>query len=445
MTGTKANRIFLEFIREKELIRSDGKILLAVSGGIDSVLMAKLFYMNNLPFDIAHINFGLRGAESDGDEAFVRDLAKSYQVKFFTKSFDTRKFASEKKISIEMAARDLRNEWLPELMIAGNYQSVALGHHKSDHLETVLMNLTKGTSIRGLRGIKPRSGIYIRPMLFATREEIVAFAHEFGIAWRSDSTNAEIKFQRNLIRANVVPELKKINPSIEGSVFENTYYLGLIETFMNDRYQELYSDIVSPEANDLKINIEGLVSSGMSEFFLFEFLKPFRFNSRIIRKIFQSLNTESGKVFHSEKHELLIDRETLILSEKSTFEKSNELIIHEPGTYLFEGKEITIENTVRPNITDLKNPAFAFFDTVVLIYPLIVRYWKPGDYFYPFGMNKSKKLSDFFIDEKVPMNQKRRMMVVESEGEICWIVGMRIDNRFRIEEQTRYIVKISTK
>ena len=183
----------------------------------------------------------------------------------------------------------------------------------------------------------------------------------------------------------------------------------------------------------------------MTELFLFEFLKPFMFNSRIIRKVYQSLNSGSGKIFHAEKHELLIDRETLILSEKSTIDKTTELIIREPGTYFFEGKEITVENSVRPNITDLKNPAFAFFDTVVLIYPLTVRYWKPGDYFYPYGMNKSKKLSDFFIDEKVPLTEKRRMMVVESEGEICWIVGMRIDNRFKIEEQTRYIIKLTTK
>jgi tRNA(Ile)-lysidine synthase len=444
MINTIANRKFLEFIREKELIKSDGKILLAVSGGIDSVLMAKLFYRNNLPFDIAHINFKLRGSESDGDEAFVKELARSYKVKFFTKSYDTRQYASDKKISIEMAARDLRNEWMLELKNEGNYKAVALGHHKSDHLETVLMNLIKGTSISGLRGIMPVSGIYIRPMLFATRTEIEQYAKAYALEWRTDSSNTDLNIQRNLIRSKIVPLLKEINPSVESSVYENTYYLSLIEDFLKEKLQSLQSQIILQEGTTIKINIPKLLSSGAAELFLFEFLKPYRFNSRIIRKINQNLNGGSGKIYDSEKHELLIDREYLILSEKTPFDNSNSLIIKEPGHYHFEGREIRVEIIGQSGVKDLKDPAVAYLDKDKIEFPLTIRYWRDGDYFYPFGMNKTKKLSDFFIDEKVPLTSKRRTLVVETANKLCWIVGMRIDNRYRIDSLTKTIIKIAS-
>lgn len=445
MINTKANRQFLELIREKELIRSDGKILLAVSGGIDSVLMAKLFYRNGLSFDIAHINFRLRGEESDGDEAFVRELAASFKVKFFTKSFDTRKFAAKKKISIEMAARDLRNDWMLELKNTEGYQAVALGHHKSDHLETVLMNLTKGTSIRGLRGIMPISGIYIRPMLFATRTEIEQYAKAYALDWRNDSSNTDLNIQRNLIRNKVVPLLKIINPSIEGSVYENTYYLSLIEKFLQQKLQSLYPEIIENKEGIIKIHISKLISSGVAELFLFEFLKPYRFNSRIIRKIFQSLQSGSGKMFSTDKYELLVDREYLILSEQMTIDTSEQIQIQEPGKYYLEGREIIVEVISLSDITNLKDPTVAYLDKTKVEFPINIRYWQNGDNFYPFGMETTKKLSDYFIDEKIPLTAKKRILVAESAKIICWIVGMRIDNRFRIDTNTKEIIKISTK
>lgn len=445
MINTKANRMFLEFIREKQLIVSEGKILLAVSGGIDSVLMSKLFYRNGLPFDIAHINFRLRGVESDGDEAFVKELAQSYRVKFYTKSFDTRKFASEKKISIEMAARDLRNEWMLELKESENYQAVALGHHKSDHLETVIMNLTKGTSIRGLRGIMAISGIYIRPMLFATRSEIMQYAKAYALDWRNDSSNTDINIQRNLVRSKVIPLLKKINPSVEGSVYENTYYLSLIESFLKQKLQSLIPEIIMIEGEIIKINISKLLTSGVAELFLFEFLKPYRFNSRIIRKIHSNLQCGSGKVFNAENYEILIDREHLILAKKSEFDTTNQLHINKPGIYLFEDKEISVERINKSDIKDLKDPALAYLDYRKIHFPLTIRYWKHGDNFCPFGMKTAKKLSDYFIDEKIPLTTKKRMLIIESEKNICWIVGMRIDNRFRIDASTNDILKITTK
>lgn len=443
MINTKANRMFLEFIREKELIRSDGKILLAVSGGIDSVLMAKLFYRNGLAFDIAHINFRLRGAESDGDEAFVRELAASFKVKFFTKSFDTREYASKNKISIEMAARDLRNEWMLELKNTENYQAVALGHHKSDHLETVLMNLTKGTSIRGLRGIMPISGIYIRPMLFASRTEIELYAKAYALDWRNDSSNTDISIQRNLIRTKVVPLLKIINPSIEGSVYENTYYLSLIERFLQQHLQILMPEIVVQEGGSIKIDIQKLLASGAAELFLFEFLKPYRFNSRIIKKIHQNLSNGSGKIFASEMHELLIDRKYLILSEKAEIDSSNHQLINELGVSTFDGNKISVEIISKSEIENLKDPNVAYLDQRKVEFPLTIRYWQDGDHFIPFGMNKTKKLSDYFIDEKLTLTEKKRKLIIESAQKICWIVGMRIDNRFRIEPTTGGIIKIS--
>ena len=443
MINTKANRMFLEFIREKELIRSDGKILLAVSGGIDSVLMAKLFYRNGLAFDIAHINFKLRGAESDGDEAFVRELAASFKVKFFTKSFDTREYASKNKISIEMAARDLRNEWMLELKNTENYQAVALGHHKSDHLETVLMNLTKGTSIRGLRGIMPISGIYIRPMLFASRTDIELYAKAYALDWRNDSSNTDISIQRNLIRTKVVPLLKIINPSIEGSVYENTYYLSLIERFLQQHLQTLMPEIVVQEGGSIKIDIQKLLASGVAELFLFEFLKPYRFNSRIIKKIHQNLSNGSGKIFASEMHQLLIDRKYLILSEKVEIDSSNHQLIKEPGVYTFDGNKISVEIISKSEIENLKDPNVAYLDQSKVEFPLNIRYWQDGDHFIPFGMNKTKKLSDYFIDEKLTLTEKRRKLIIESVQKICWIVGMRIDNRFRIDPTTGGIIKIS--
>jgi tRNA(Ile)-lysidine synthase len=443
MIDTKASRLFLEFIREKQLIRSDEKVLLAVSGGADSVLMARLFKDNNFTFDIAHINFRLRGTESDEDEVFVRELAAALGVRFFTKSLDTRQYASDHKISVEMAARDLRNEWLGDLKNEEKYQSVALGHHKSDHLETVLLNLTKGTSIRGLRGIMPVSGIYIRPMLFATREEIVEYATSLGLKWRTDSTNSDIKFQRNLIRKEVVPVLKKINPSIEGSVFENTYYLSLIEKFMNSELKSLYDQIVRIDGEITMINKNALISSGASELLLFEILKPLMFNSRMIRRINLNLNSEPGRIFSSPDFDLLIDRDDLFLTKKSEISIKNNLVINQPGKYKFNDQEITVDMILKSAVVNLKDSNVGYLDQSKVEFPLTIRFWRFGDYFYPFGMNQSKKLSDYLIDEKIPLLTKRKICVVESGNDICWIVGMRIDNRFGINEKTNKIIKIS--
>jgi tRNA(Ile)-lysidine synthase len=435
---------FVNYIEKHQLFDPKEKILLAVSGGIDSMVMAHLFYRNGAAIGIAHCNFNLRDEESDGDELFVKEWAAARQIIFHCERFDTKNYASKHKLSTQMAARELRYEWFKHIIKAFGYQKIAIAHHADDNIETVLINLTRGTGLKGICGIAPRNGNIIRPLLFATREEIVGYAGENHILFREDHTNASTDYARNRIRHQVVPQLKLLNPSLAETFLHNSDHFSQAYKALNETLTHDQKKWCTQHLHEWHINIPELHKSKMPELFLFEFLQHFGFNSTQITDIYKSLDKQSGKRFFSEKHGLLKDRDVLIVFPKDDKKEILPIEIHQD--------DITIDYPGSLNIEYLKNnsqfniPAgrhVECFDADTLHFPLILRSWQHGDTFIPLGMKGRKKVSDFFIDNKLPAHIKEQQLVLVSGDDIIWLVGHRIDDRYKLTPQTRTICKIT--
>ena len=395
------------------------KLILALSGGIDSMVLADLLLKAKADFVLAHCNFHLRGEESDGDEQFVKDFAKKNGLKIFVKQFDTIAYAKEHGLSIEMAARELRYAWFEELRQQLNYDFIAVAHHADDQLETFFINLLRGAGIRGLKGMQPVNGNIVRPLLDVSREEIHQYAVENGIQWREDHTNAETQFLRNKIRHELLPVIDNISKEGRTSILKSISHLAS----ENELYRELLKEKL---AHDLS-------GKDISEQLLFEWLRDYGFNSDQVHFIYEALNGQPGTAFFSPTHRVTIEREDLELTPicqqmDAPFELSYEQIPNE--------KDFIID----------KSTEVAQLDYDKLTFPLELRRWQPGDRFHPFGMKGSKLLSDFFVDQKMTTCQKEKCLVLTtSNDEIVWVVGRRIDDRFKVTDKTRTILKVSIK
>lgn len=436
---------FIEFNTSKRLANRKKKILLAVSGGIDSVVMCSLFHQVKYPFAIAHCNFQLRGNESDADEKFVSDLAKKYGVEVFIKKFDTTKYAEEKNISIQLAARELRYTWFQELRKEKEFNLVATAHHLNDNIETILFNLTKGTGIKGLRGIPVRNENIVRPILFASREEIESYQQEYKLNFREDSSNAEDKYTRNKIRHQIIPLLKEINPSLENAFAEKIELFTQLETMYEMQMKKSAAKLFLPRENDIYIPIIKLKKIQNASSVLYEYLKDFDFNAEHVEDILVAVDADAGKQFLSSSARIIKDRRFFILTKLSDKDFSIQVINDGDTEIKFREKMLVLTSTTADTkITADKNSAF--LDKTKLEYPLILRPWKAGDYFYPFGMKlKKKKLKKFFTDEKIPLNEKENSYVLESNKKIVWVVGYRIDERFKVTDSTKEVLKLYIK
>lgn len=431
---------FLDFIKSKKLCDKADNILVAVSGGVDSVVLAKLFKEAGFDFAVAHCNFQLRGPESDADEAFVIDFAKRNEIQHFTTTFDSESYAAKHNISIQMAARELRYNWFEQLTKAEGFDYIATAHHLDDSFETAIFNLTKGTGISGLRGILPKQNKLIRPLLFTTKDEIIQFAQETGISWREDSSNIAVKYSRNLIRQEVMPLLKKINPALESTFYHTQQRLMETETILKDKARAFLAKNSFSKGRDIFFSRKELASC--SAVLTEELLKPYGFNFFQARDIFAAaISSEAtGKIFLSDAYQVNIDRESIIISE-ATKEITDQFI--SPGDKEAKNEILKLELQIVENKTDLhtqKNAAS--LDLRRLDFPLKLRKWKQGDTFHPLGMKGKKKLSDFMIDEKIPLNLKERVCVLESKGQVVWIIGYRIDERFKVRTGTTKILNI---
>jgi tRNA(Ile)-lysidine synthase len=429
-----------QYISENNLFSLKDKVLLAVSGGMDSVTMCHLFHQAGFEFGIAHCNFGLRGEESDEDENFVKKLARKYKVPFFVQHFDTKAFAEKEKISTQMAARDLRYAWFSELLKKENYAVLASAHHQNDVLETVLLNLTKGTGLAGLHGIKPKKGDVIRPLLFATREEISEYVAEEQLAWREDSSNESNKYQRNLLRNEVIPLLKKINPNLENTMQQTVEKLEAAEKIVAGHINKISENLIRHEGGITFLDFQKLDKEKESKLILFELLKPFGFNYPEIKNIWQALGGEPGRRFESSTHVLVKDRKELVITGKDlksfmSFDIENDTSEINNGVFNLSFQRMDNEKFSIPSSKDI-----AVLDEDKTDFPLQLRKWKEGDWFCPLGMNKKKKLSDFFIDNKVPLNLKDKIWVLTSKGSIIWIPGYRIDERYKVTDQTKKLL-----
>ncbi len=435
---------FIQFIKNQQLFEPDTEILLTVSGGIDSVFMLHLFYECNFDFSIAHCNFKLRGDESDKDEQFVKQLAERYACAFYIKSFDTETYAEENNLSIQMAARELRYDWFEEIREKNNYDYIAIAHNLDDLIETFFINLIRGTGLKGLTGIKSKTNKIIRPILFAQRNEIIEYCSKKNISYREDSSNISTKYLRNKIRHEVIPLFKEINPSITETIIQNTIRFAHAEKIYSDTINQIKKIFVFKDADDYYINIQKLLEKGeLKKTILFEILTEFNFSNKIIDDIVLSLDGTSGKKFFSSTHRLLRDREFLIVSPIKD-KKENLYYIDEGSKEIkhpIHLKFSVVDNNDSFEIT--KDKLIAYIDYDKVEFPLLLRKWHKGDYFQPFGLPHFKKLSDFFVDNKFSINEKENTWILASGEKIIWVIGYRIDDRFKIISNTKKILIIN--
>lgn len=434
----------LKYIQDQKIDLSDKRILLAVSGGIDSVVMAHLFQKSGIEAGIAHCNFGLRGRESEEDEAFVRHLAEKLNFSFHSSRFDTKSYSQKKNISTQMAARELRYEWFSQLMKQAQYDFLSIAQHAGDNIETILLNLIRGTGMAGVRGILPVNGKIIRPLLFTDRDTISKYAEMQQIDWREDSSNSSDHYYRNQIRHHVMPVLKKINPSLEQNFRATSERLIAAGNLVNGLFEKWRAEIITTNDDLTYFSLTALLSIPEPTLFLSDMLQPYGFNYWQIKDIVSHLSSGSGKVFYSGDYQLTIDRKALILSKKSTIIQN---IIIDSTTDQFEFSNKTfLLNRHQANVSTAETSASkVVIDSAKLNYPLVMRQWRQGDRFLPKGMKgKSKKVSDLFTDHKLSNPAKERTgILVNGNGEIIWVAGLRLDERYAASPDTKEILSIS--
>lgn len=433
---------FREYLEEQSLCSAGDRILVTVSGGIDSVVLLKLFISAGFRPGIAHCNFRLRGEESDADEDFVESIATGEGLEFHRQDFKTKQHAREQGISVQMAARELRYAWFEEIRAANDYDLIATAHNQDDVLETFFINLSRGTGIRGLTGIAPMSGKVIRPLLFASRESITAYAAEKGIAYREDSSNASDKYLRNRVRNSLLPLLEEQNPSFRKSLMETIDRLSETEILFREEIQKLKERLLQQQDDRILIRIPELKKLESRKTILHEMLSEFGFGGSLLDDILSAIDGPPGKQFFSPTHRLVKDREELILTPLEDDEKRRYYLELESGQVYdpIDLEWIIVEHTEKFSIP--KDPNIACLDLDMLDFPLILRKWEKGDSFQPFGMKGMKKISDFLIDEKVSLPDKERTWLLASGQKILWVVGYRIDDGFRINPSTRQVLMI---
>jgi len=432
---------FLKHISAKKLCTDKENILLAVSGGIDSMVMLHLFRICKFDVSVAHANFQLRGKESDGDDLFVKEYCDLHSIPFFSKHFATSDYAAKKSLSTQMAARELRYSWFEELVKENNFDFVATAHHLNDSVETSLLNFVRGSSIEGFDGISTKNGKIIRPLLFATRDQIALYAHENKISWREDSSNASDDYQRNFIRHKVVPLLKELNPSLESSFQDSTEKIAGAKEFVATGIEHWKEKFEEKKNDQVRLSKKGLDRSENQAGLLWNLIKEFGFNLDQCSQVVRALHGQSGKHFLSEAFELVVDREHLIISTVNNVLPEVRIDKGQPEALL--GNDILkLQETEKMEIS--KDPFVANLDASRIKFPLVWRRWRAGDSFHPLGMNHKKKLSDFFIDEKISLADKEKITVLESAGEIVWVIGHRVDDRFKISKgSTTSMLRIS--
>ena len=428
-----------KYIKQHNFFSKGDKLILAISGGADSVALAYLLKQLEYDFTMAHCNFGLRNKESDADEVFVKKLAKKLGVKCFAKSFETLKFATENKISIQMAARDLRYDWFENLRQKLRFDFILTAHHRDDDMETFFINLLRGTGIKGMLGVPQKKESIVRPLLFTKKNEIYEFLKKNKIEYREDSSNKDDKYLRNKIRLQLIPLLEQMNPSFKETLTKEMDYLSGISEVYFTQIGRKKEQLLKQEMDYFTISIAELKKLNPLQTYLYELLNPFGFLN--VQDICNALEVQPGKQFFSATHRITIDRKQLIIQAIQEVEKV-ELRIDESEKECFS--PIHLGFTITENFNIQNDSTIAMLDYDKLEFPLFLRKWKKGDFFFPLGMKGKKKLSDFFIDNKISIPEKEQIWVLCSTDEIIWVVGMRISERFKISEKTKkaYIVQL---
>ena len=425
---------FLNHIKLNNLCKTTDKILLAVSGGVDSVVMFHLFRQARLDFAVAHCNFQLRGEASDGDEKWVEALCKENSIPFHSARFDTADYARQNGLSIQMAARQLRYTYFERLLKEEGYQKTATAHHANDNVETVVLQFIKGSGIGGLKGIPVKNDTVIRPMLFATRDDIEQYAKANAIGWREDLSNASDDYQRNIIRRRIIPVMKEINPALEHTFDTTLERITGAHHWVRNFIDQFTASHVSIAGEEMTIDISALRNSGAAATLLWELLKDKGFNFDQCREI--TAEHQPGKRFLSSGYSLHIDREVLIIRPAHGGSDMHILIETPMQPVVSTIGEIAMRVV---NMEDFKLSAdagIAQVDFDLVQFPISWRNWRAGDAFIPLGMHGQKKVSDFLIDVKVSVPEKEKITVIESAGRILWVVGLRIHDHFKVTSKT---------
>lgn len=441
-------RNLIAFIKTRRIFSPEDHILLAVSGGIDSTVMAHLFHLAKFNFAIAHCNFGLRGEESDQDAEFVKRLALQFRVDFFSTRFTTTSCASQKGISIQMAARELRYEWFENIRQKNGFNFIATAHHLDDQVETFLINLIRGTGIAGLHGIPIKNDRVIRPLMFAYRNDIEHYAGIHQLQYRTDHSNSETKYLRNKIRHELIPLLCSFNPEFTHGLTETISRIGDFEQIGNQELATWRKNALSSNGREHTVDIGFLRQQVPPEPYAWALLSPFGFNETQVSNIVECLGSTSARKFSTSTHLLVKERSRILIRpienllpdktyEIRAFAKTKK--ISKPVLLHFH----RITDCKKYEIPVQENHASLDFDK--LKFPLTIKKWQPGDAFFPIGMRKKKKLSDFFIDQKFSLHEKEQTWLLCSGNNIIWIIGRRIDNRYRVTSETKEILKIVTK
>lgn len=424
------------YIKENRLLKPDDRVIVGLSGGMDSMTLIDVLLSLGYNCMAVHCNFHLRGEESERDAAFVEQWCESAKVGLVSVDFDTYRYAAEHKISIEMAARELRYKWFEDIRKEHHADAIAVAHHRDDLAETVLLNLIRGTGIRGLSGISPKNNSIVRPLLGVSRDEIEAYVEERKLPFIFDSSNSDDAFVRNFLRLNVIPLLEKINPSVKNSIYRTAQHVGearkIYDFYVENQKKAIFTDN--------RIDIDKLKTTLSPATMLFEILSPFGFNASVIEDICQCLDSIPGKVFYSNDYRLIKDRKDLILDKISDENLSQrEYAIDKVSQEITDPIRLKI-SFLSGNITINKDARFLYADADKLSFPLTLRKWQPGDWFIPFGMKGRKKLSDFFTDRKFSLPDKENAWVLTSDEDIVWVVGERSDDRFKITESTENVL-----
>ena len=435
-----------EFIHKENLIPDNTKIIVGLSGGMDSMVLLDILTLLGYQCMAAHCNFHLRGEESNRDENFVKKWCKSIDIPYTSINFDTNQYAADRKISIEMAARELRYNWFETLRRHYQAHYIAVAHHKDDSVETVLLNLIRGTGIKGLTGISSKNGYVVRPLLCISRSEIENYISERDIPYVTDSTNNEDLYLRNSLRLNVIPLLETLNPSVKDTIFRTSKNVTEAEKVYSESVQKSIKKVF----NNNKININALKQTASSRSVLFELLTPYNFTPSTIEDISESIDSISGKIFFSDsnsdfekkKYRLIKDRSSFLLDVVNDTYNDNETYLIEEGTTELKFPVYLKIREINSLDDMVYNSRFLYIDADKIKYPLVLRRWKSGDWFIPFGMKGKKKLSDYFTDRKFSLKDKEDAWLLVAGDDIVWIVGERNDNRFKVTENTKRIISI---
>lgn len=437
---------FIQFIKSNNLFSHNESVLLAVSSGLDSTVMAHLFARSGYQFAIAHCNFGLRGENSDGDGGFADQIARIHKVPFFLTSFPTEEYARSNGISIQMAARDLRYQWFEEIRKNNGFDFVATAHHLDDQAETFLINLIRGTGIAGLHGIPVRNGKVVRPMMFATREDIEAYAKQHQISFREDQSNQQTKYIRNKIRHEILPVLTAINPDFPGNLTETIRKISDYEQIAEKALMQWQDDARTFSNDTLYIAIEKIRSSSHPATLLWFMTARYGFNQAQINDLLQCLNEPDEKTFTSSSHRITKERDRLVVSKVEIKHSDSVFYVDFPRDGFTINDPVPMHFQAIPRSEDFelfKGQDYANLDLRKLEFPLILRKWQHGDLFHPFGMKGKKRLSDYFTDLKFSTRQKEDTWLLCSGEKIVWVIGWRIDHRFRITSATNEILQIN--